>query len=133
MSYILRFKVDRIKIDRSFISNINCDLNSGAVAHAIIALAHGLNINVIAEGVETSDVCDILLDKGCDEAQGFYYSRGVSMDELLKVVGRIEVCREVRRERALQLWKQYCSGGSETWKPLAKRKRKTLDPSWRYG
>ena len=99
MSYILRFKVDRIKIDRSFISNINCDLNSGAVAHAIIALAHGLNINVIAEGVETSDVCDILLDKGCDEAQGFYYSRAVSMDELLKVVRRIEV--------------------SETWKPLA--------------
>ena len=90
MSYILRFKVDRIKIDRSFISNINCDLNSGAVAHAIIGLAHGLKINVIAEGVETSDVCDILVDKGCDEAQGFYYSRAVSMDELLKVVRSIE-------------------------------------------
>jgi diguanylate cyclase (GGDEF)-like protein/PAS domain S-box-containing protein len=90
MSYILRFKVDRIKIDRSFISNINCDLNSGAVAHAIIALAHGLKISVIAEGVETSDVCDILVDKGCDEAQGFYYSRAVSMDELLNVVRSIE-------------------------------------------
>ncbi len=90
MSYILRFKVDRIKIDRSFISNINSDLNSGAVAQAIIALAHGLKINVIAEGVETSDVCDTLIDKGCDEAQGFYYSRGVSLDELLKVVGSIE-------------------------------------------
>ena len=90
MSYILRFKVDRIKIDRSFISNINCDLNSGAVAHAIIALAHGLKINVIAEGVETSDVCDILVDEGCDEAQGFYYSQAVSMDELLNVVRSIE-------------------------------------------
>jgi EAL domain-containing protein (putative c-di-GMP-specific phosphodiesterase class I) len=94
MSYILRFKVDRIKIDRSFISNINCDLNSGAVAHAIIGLAHGLKINVIAEGVETSDVCDILVDKGCDEAQGFYYSRAVSMDELLNVVRSIEGLRE---------------------------------------
>ena len=79
MSYILRFKVDRIKIDRSFISNINCDLNSGAVAHAIIGLADGLKINVIAEGVETSDVCDILVDEGCDEAQGFDYSRAVSI------------------------------------------------------
>jgi EAL domain-containing protein (putative c-di-GMP-specific phosphodiesterase class I) len=90
MSYILRFKVDRIKIDRSFIANINCDLNSSAIAQAIIALAHGLKINVIAEGVESSDVCDTLVDKGCDEAQGFYYSRGVSLDELLKVVGSIE-------------------------------------------
>ena len=94
MSYVLRFKVDRIKIDRSFISNINCDLNSGAVAHAIIGLAHGLNINVIAEGVETSDVCDILVDKGCDEAQGFYYSRAVSIGELASVVKSIEGSRE---------------------------------------
>ena len=94
MSYVLRFKVDRIKIDRSFISNINCDLNSGAVAHAIIGLAHGLNINVIAEGVETSDVCDILVDKGCDEAQGFYYSRAVSIGELANVVKSIEGSRE---------------------------------------
>ena len=98
MSYILRFKVDRIKIDRSFISNINYDLNSGAVAHAIIGLAHGLKINVIAEGVETSDVCDILVDKGCDEAQGFYYSRAVSMDELLNVVRSIEGLRESEAE-----------------------------------
>jgi len=90
MSYLLRFKVDRIKIDKSFISKIDCDLNSGAVANAIIGLAHGLQIGVIAEGVETSDVCDILLDKGCDEAQGFYYSRGVSIDELLSVVTSIE-------------------------------------------
>jgi diguanylate cyclase (GGDEF)-like protein/PAS domain S-box-containing protein len=90
MSYILRFKVDRIKIDRSFISNINCDLNSGAVAHAIIALAHGLKINVIAEGVETSEVCDVLLQEGCDEAQGFYYSQAVSIDELQNAVTSIE-------------------------------------------
>jgi diguanylate cyclase (GGDEF)-like protein/PAS domain S-box-containing protein len=90
MSYILRFKVDRIKIDRSFISNINSDLNSGVIAQAIIALAHGLRINVIAEGVETSEVCDTLVNKGCDQAQGFYYSRGVSTEELLKVVSSIE-------------------------------------------
>jgi diguanylate cyclase (GGDEF)-like protein/PAS domain S-box-containing protein len=94
MAYILRFKVDRIKIDRSFISNINCDPNSGAVAHAIIALAHGLRINVIAEGVETSEVCDVLLNEGCDEAQGFYYSQAVSMDRLLSVVNSIEALQE---------------------------------------
>ena len=99
MSYILRFKVDRIKIDRSFISNINCDLNSGAVAHAIIALAHGLNINVIAEGVETFDVCDILVHKGCDEAQGFYYSRAVSIDQLLGVIRSIEGLPESQARR----------------------------------
>jgi EAL domain-containing protein (putative c-di-GMP-specific phosphodiesterase class I) len=90
MSYILRFTVDRIKIDRSFVSNINSDPNSGAVAHAIIALAHSLKINVIAEGVESSDVCDILANEGCDEAQGFYYSKAVSIDELLNVVRSIE-------------------------------------------
>ena len=90
MSYILRFKVDRIKIDRSFISNISRDHNSGAVAHAIIGLAHGLKINVIAEGVESSEVCNMLIDKGCDEAQGFYYSQAVAIDELLNVVRSIE-------------------------------------------
>jgi diguanylate cyclase (GGDEF)-like protein/PAS domain S-box-containing protein len=90
MSYILRFKVDRIKIDRSFVSNINRDLNSSAVAHAIIALAHGLHIDVIAEGVETSEVSDILAAKGCDEAQGYYYSRAVTIDELFDVIHSIE-------------------------------------------
>ena len=94
MAYILRFKVDRIKIDRSFISNINGDLNSCAIAYAIIALAHGLKINVIAEGVETSDVCDILLREGCDEAQGFYYSRAVSIEDLQNVVRTIEALPE---------------------------------------
>ncbi len=82
MGYITRFQVDRIKIDRSFITKCDTDSNSKAVTAAIIALAHSLNIEVIAEGVETSQHVDMLVQMRCDQAQGYLYSRPLSLKAL---------------------------------------------------
>ncbi len=74
--YLKRFPIDRIKIDRSLVSNISPDRrDESAIASAIIAMAHSLKLEVIAEGVETQDELDCLLSLLCDEAQGYYISR----------------------------------------------------------
>jgi len=90
MSYIMRFPVDRIKIDKSFIRDITIDPTSSAVTTAIIALAKGLNINVIAEGVETAEQCDLLIGRGCHAAQGYYFAKPVRMDEIPATITNIE-------------------------------------------
>ncbi|MGD0444749.1 MAG: EAL domain-containing protein [Edaphobacter sp.] len=82
MGYITRFAVDRIKIDRSFISKCDVDENSRAVTAAIIALAHGLQIEVIAEGVETEEHVQMLRQMSCDQAQGYFYSRPIKLTDL---------------------------------------------------
>ncbi len=82
MGYITRFNVDRIKIDRSFIMKCDTDSNSRAVTAAIIALAHSLEIEVIAEGVETTDHVETLINMQCDQAQGYLYSRPISLSAL---------------------------------------------------
>lgn len=82
MGYITRFNVDRIKIDRSFIMKCDTDSNSRAVTAAIIALAHSLDIEVIAEGVETTDHVETLINMQCDQAQGYLYSRPISLSAL---------------------------------------------------
>ncbi len=89
MSYIMRFRVDRLKIDRSFIRNMTVSADSRAVTSAVIALASGLNITVVAEGVETLAHRDLLLSKGCDEAQGNLYSKPVPFHELKDVIGKV--------------------------------------------
>ncbi len=82
MGYITRFAVDRIKIDRSFISRCDVDENSRAVTAAIIALAHGLQIEVIAEGVESEEHVQMLRQMRCDQAQGYFYSRPIKLTDL---------------------------------------------------
>jgi EAL domain-containing protein (putative c-di-GMP-specific phosphodiesterase class I) len=82
MGYITRFAVDRIKIDRSFIARCDVDENSRAVTAAIIALAHGLQIEVIAEGVETEKHVQMLVQMGCDQAQGYFYSRPLKLVDM---------------------------------------------------
>jgi diguanylate cyclase (GGDEF)-like protein/PAS domain S-box-containing protein len=82
MSYITRFKVDRLKIDRSFVSKCLTDANSLAVTTAIIALAHSLNMEVIAEGVETVDQATMLRDLECDSAQGYLYSKPLTLADV---------------------------------------------------
>ncbi|MDX9875469.1 MAG: EAL domain-containing protein, partial [Spongiibacteraceae bacterium] len=82
LSYITRFPIDRIKIDRAFIRDIIDDRNSAAVTSAIIAMAHGLHIEVVAEGVETNAQREALRSRGCDGAQGFLIGRPVPLKEL---------------------------------------------------
>ena len=82
MGYITRFAVDRIKIDRSFISRCDIDGTSRAVTSAIIALAHSLDIEVIAEGVESAQQIEMLTQMSCDQAQGYFYSRPLNIEDL---------------------------------------------------
>jgi diguanylate cyclase (GGDEF)-like protein/PAS domain S-box-containing protein len=90
MSYILRFRVNRLKIDQSFIREMTLDPHSYAVTKAVIGLAKGLHIDVVAEGVETAVQRDMLLQEGCEEAQGYFYSKPVPMERIVGVIAEIE-------------------------------------------
>jgi EAL domain-containing protein (putative c-di-GMP-specific phosphodiesterase class I) len=75
LAYLRRFPIDTLKIDRSFIMDIPADSGSMAIAQAIIAMAQKLGIEVTAEGVETHEQFQFLLEHGCDQIQGYYFSR----------------------------------------------------------
>jgi EAL domain-containing protein (putative c-di-GMP-specific phosphodiesterase class I) len=80
LSYLKRFPVDRLKIDRSFVSDIGESDDDETITSAIIALAHSLELEVIAEGVETLEQLEFLRARACDGMQGFYFSKPVPRD-----------------------------------------------------
>jgi diguanylate cyclase (GGDEF)-like protein len=86
LSYLKRFPVDYLKIDRSFIKDIESSSKDAAITSAIAVLAHSLDMKIIAEGVENQEQVDYLKQKGCQELQGFLFSRPVAADEIQKIV-----------------------------------------------
>jgi len=82
LSYLKRFPVDRLKIDETFVRDILTDPDDAAITKAIISMGHAMDIKVLAEGVETAEQMHWLRSNGCDEAQGYYFSRPIAMDEL---------------------------------------------------
>lgn len=81
LSYIHRFPVDALKIDRSFVRDVTIDSADAAIVRAIVAMAHSLDLQVIAEGVETFSQLEFLRRHGCDSAQGWLISRSVSAED----------------------------------------------------
>ena len=86
LSYLKRFPIDTIKIDQSFVRDIPRDPDDAAIAQAIIAMAHNLNIRVIAEGVETARQLAFLRSKRCDGMQGYYFSKPIPAEALTRLL-----------------------------------------------
>jgi diguanylate cyclase len=84
MSYLQRFPIDKLKIDRSFISDVASNAGDASIVRAIISLAHGLRLKVIAEGVESEEQLGILRRMGCDQYQGFFRSAAVPAADIEK-------------------------------------------------
>jgi len=82
LSYLKRFPVDRLKIDKGFVRDIDSDPYDAAIVRAVITLGHALGLKVVAEGVETAAHLDYLRLHGCDELQGYYFSRPVPAQEM---------------------------------------------------
>ncbi len=82
LSYLKRFPLSKLKIDRSFVSDLPADDNDASIVTAIISMSQGLGLKVIAEGVETDEQKQFLIDQGCDQVQGFLYSRPLGADEI---------------------------------------------------
>ncbi len=88
LSYLQRLPISKIKIDRSFIKDIGTPKDDGSIASAVILLAHSLKMTVIAEGVETIEQLEYLHQRGCDEIQGYYFSRPKPADRIADMLER---------------------------------------------
>ena len=95
LNYLRKYPFDILKIDRSFIVDITVDQADRELINAAIAMAHGLNLKVVAEGVETDGQLNYLKRQGCDYAQGYLFSKPVSADEITALLDT-GVCRVQR-------------------------------------
>lgn len=84
LSYLRQFPIDRLKIDRSFVDSAVTDPDDAAIARTIIGLGRSLNLEVIAEGVETLEQQEFLINEGCDLVQGFRYAKPLQEHELIE-------------------------------------------------
>ncbi|MEE9608522.1 MAG: EAL domain-containing protein [Myxococcota bacterium] len=83
MSYVIRFPLDALKIDRCIVQNVGSDPAAAGVFTALVSMAHSLSLRVVAEGVDAEDQVQFLRENGCDEMQGFLMSAAVSPEELI--------------------------------------------------
>jgi diguanylate cyclase (GGDEF)-like protein/PAS domain S-box-containing protein len=88
LAYLKKFDIDYLKIDQTFVNNLGSHPDDMALCEAIIVMAHKLGLKVIAEGVETEQQREMLVQAGCDYAQGFLFSRPLPADELEKLLAK---------------------------------------------
>jgi diguanylate cyclase (GGDEF)-like protein len=86
MSYLRRFPIDKLKIDRGFISQVTSRPEEASIVRAIISLAHSLKLKVVAEGVESTEQLDFLKRLGCDQYQGYHFSRALPSSQFEELI-----------------------------------------------
>lgn len=86
LSYLKRFAINKLKIDQSFVRDLLIDKGDKAIVKAIISMAQSLNLKTIGEGVETAEQQKLLLELGCDEMQGYHYSRPLKNEDVLAFI-----------------------------------------------
>jgi diguanylate cyclase (GGDEF)-like protein len=89
LAYLRRFPVDSIKIDRSFINGVPGEADGESITQAVIAMAHSLRLRAIAEGVETAQQLEFLRSHGCDEIQGYFFSKPLPYPQLTRIFAQL--------------------------------------------
>ncbi|MDD2789140.1 MAG: EAL domain-containing protein [Sulfurimonas sp.] len=82
LAYLKRLPINKLQIDQTFVRDLPEDEEDAGITKAVIALAHSLNLKVIAEGVETKEQRDFLVQNGCEKIQGYFYSKPIPADAL---------------------------------------------------
>lgn len=100
LSYLRQLPIDRVKIDQSFIKDMNVNPSNEAIVSTIINMGHNLNLAVTAEGVETKEQVLLLQKQACDEIQGFYFSKPVSSEDFERNYSAIT--QEANKWRAVE-------------------------------
>ncbi|RKZ37169.1 MAG: hypothetical protein DRQ37_02510 [Gammaproteobacteria bacterium] len=103
LSYLKRLPVDRLKVDRSFIDDLVTDPDDAAITMAVISMAHRLDLEVVAEGVETSAQLGFLRKQGCDFMQGYYFSRPVDEEAFANLLAEGRCLEQVAGDRTRAL------------------------------
>ena len=93
LSYLKRFPINKLKIDKSFVKDLPADIQDMAISRAIIALGSSLELIVVAEGVETQGQWDLLLAQGCDQMQGYLFSKPLPADQI-KYFNLPKICKK---------------------------------------
>jgi diguanylate cyclase (GGDEF)-like protein/PAS domain S-box-containing protein len=91
LSYVKHFPVDRLKIDQCFVREITSNPSDAAIVRAIVSLGHSLDLEIVAEGVETIEQTALLRTEGCDEVQGFYFASPMPAEDLIAFVNENRV------------------------------------------
>jgi len=86
LTYVKQFPVDRLKIDQCFVRNLATDPNDSVIVRAIVSLGHSLELDVVAEGVESREQVQLLRFEGCHEMQGFYFAKPMPVNEFVAFV-----------------------------------------------